>query len=160
MQRCPSSVMNLLWLIGLCDVLLFAGMVLLLAPLKPGILALQCSFRRESFGAVLAAWGEAGLRRYRAHLPVDCIFLLGYAAFGHLWAGQATLPAWAAAWAPWVLPAAAVFDALENLLHLRLARRGVSAAPGWYAFTGTCSALKWALVLVFAGLVPASLWGR
>ena len=150
--------MNLLWLVGLCNVLLFAGMTVLLAPLKPGILALQCSFTCESFRAVLAAWGEAGLRRYRAHLPVDCIFLLGYAAFGYLWATQATLPAWAVALAPWVLPAAAVCDALENLVHLRLARAGVSAAPGWYAFTGTCSALKWALVFVFAGLVLVAAW--
>jgi hypothetical protein len=150
--------MNLLWLIGLLDVLLFTGMTVLLAPLKPGILALQCSFTRASFQAVLAAWGEAGLRRYRAHLPVDCVFLLGYAAFGHLWAGQAALPAWAVAWAPWVLTAAAGCDALENLVHLRLARAGVSAAPGWYAFTGTCSVLKWALVFVFAGLALAAAW--
>lgn len=151
--------MNLLWLTGLCDVLLFAGMTVLLAPLRPGILALQCSFTRESFRAVLAAWGEAGLRRYRAHLPVDCLFLLGYAAFGYLWAAQATLPAWARAAAPWVLPGAAVCDALENLAHLHLARAGVSAAPGWYAFAGSCSALKWALVLAFAGLVLVALSG-
>lgn len=152
--------MNLLWLIGLCNVLLFAGMAVLLAPLKPGILALQCSFTRESFRAVLAAWGDAGLRRYRAHLPVDGVFLLGYAAFGHLWASQAAPPAWAVVPGPWLLPAAAVFDALENLMHLHLARAQVSAAPGWYAFTGACSALKWVLVLLFAGLVLVTVAGR
>jgi len=150
--------MNLLWLIGLCNVLLFAGMTVLLAPLKPGILALQCSFTRKSFRAVLAAWGDAGLRRYRAHLPVDFVFLLGYAAFGYLWAMQAALPARALALACWALPVAAVCDALENLAHLHLARPDVSAAAGWYAFTGTCSALKWTLVLVFAGLVLAATW--
>ena len=150
--------MNLLWLIGLCNVLLFAGMTVLLAPLKPGILALQCSFTRDSFHAVLAAWGDAGLRRYRAHLPVDFVFLLGYAAFGYLWTMQAARPT--GPLAPWLLPAAAVCDVLENLLHLRLAQTGVSAAPAWYAFTGTCSALKWALVFAFAGLVVVAFAGH
>ena len=43
--------MNLLWLIGLCDVLLFTGMTVLLAPLKPA--------QREVFMELLATLVEA-----------------------------------------------------------------------------------------------------
>lgn len=153
--------MKLLWLSGLATLGLFVALAGMLAPLQPGILALQFAFTPAAFARVVHAWPDAHLQRYLAHLRWDYLLLACYAAFGWLLATRSTLfdtqrPALRRA-AKWLLPAAAAFDAVENGLHGWLA-----SAPrfglGWlYALSALSSSLKWLLLLAFATLVVKAL---
>ena len=141
-------------LVGIAALVLFAGLAWYLAPLEPGVLALQFAFTPRSFAAIVQAWGPEQLLRYRAHFPVDFLLLGCYGTFGWLLATRTALfdryPPPRRRAAACVLPLAALFDAAENGLHLWL-----TEAPGQgialpYAISATCSALKWALLLGFA----------
>ena len=109
------------WLTGVASLLLFAGLAWYLAPLDPGVLALQFAFAPDAFARVVHAWPPEHVLRYRQHLPVDCLLLAVYGAFGHLLASRSRLfSTWARPSrlaATWALPLAAVFDAAENALH-------------------------------------------
>ena len=148
--------------LGLATLTLAVALALYLRALQPGVLALQFAATPRAFAAVVHAWGDAGLARYRAHLPWDFVLLGSYAAFGWQLARHGTLfttrslrTLGAAA-----LPLAALFDAAENLLHLWL-----TAAPrfglAWlYALSAALAAAKWLCVLAFAALVCAALLRR
>lgn len=153
--------MKLVWFFGVAAVLAFAGLAWLLAPLDPGVLALQFAFTPQAFAGVIHAWSPAQLALYRAHLPFDFVLLGCYGAFGCLLAARSML---FAAWRPaartavrWALPAAAAFDGAENLLHgwLTAAPRFGVTLP--YAASALCSSLKWALLCGFALAVAAAL---
>jgi len=143
-----------LWLTGGLSVVLVAGIAIHLAPLRPGVLALQLAFSPRGFGEIVHWWPPDHLARYRSHFPADFALLVCYGAFGWLLARRTGLfadrsAAWRA-WAAWALPAAALCDAAENFLHLWL-----TAAPrfgvGWvYLASATASSLKWALLLAWA----------
>jgi hypothetical protein len=156
--------MILIWLSGLSALGLFVGLAWYLAPLQPNVVMLQLAFTPRAFGRIVHAWPPEHLQRYLAHLPVDGLLLASYGALGYLLATRSTLfaplPArWRCA-ARWLLPLAALFDAVENLLHGWLAaapRFGVAWA---YAVSATSSSLKWLLLLGFAGLVAAALARR
>ena len=149
------------WLSGIAALVLFAGLVAYLAPLEPGIVALQFAFTPRSFAAIVHAWPPEHLLRYRAHLPFDGLLLVCYACFGYLLATRSALFAGRSrgvrSAAAWALPLGAGFDAAENALHWWLTevpRFGV-ALP--YALSATVSALKWALLLGFAIAVVLAL---
>jgi hypothetical protein len=140
---------------------LFVVLAALLAPLQPNILALQFAFTPAAFARVVHAWPDAHRQLYLDHLRWDWLLLGCYAAFGWLLATRSTLfdaerPALRRA-AQWLLPAAALFDAVENALHAWLVpvpRFGV----GWlYAAAATSSSLKWLLLLSFAALAVKAL---
>lgn len=141
------------WLTGVAALTLLAGIVLYLSPLQPGPLALQFAFTAKSFGAVIHAWPEAHLLRYRAHLPYDFLLLACYGAFGYLFASRSAVfaaqPSRYRVFAMWLLPVAAAFDATENVLQWWL-----TAAPrfgiGWvYAISAVCSTVKWLLLFAY-----------
>jgi len=146
--------MRIVWLTGLASLALFAGLGWFLAPLEPGVLALQFAFTPRSFAAIVHAWPPEHLLRYRAHLPVDFLLLACYGSFGCLFASRSPIfarhPPRVRLAVAWALPVAAAFDAAENALHLWL-----TAAPRFgvdlpYALAATCSAVKWALLLGYA----------
>lgn len=144
----------LLWVTGALAGVLFAGIALQLAPLRPGALALQFAFTARGFGEIVHWWPPDDLARYRAHFPADFALLACYGAFGWLLAGRTRLlagrPPAVRAWFTAALPAAAVFDATENLLHLWLTaapRFGVAWA---YPLAAGAASLKWALLLAYA----------
>ena len=152
------------WACGLAALALFAGLAWYLAPLQPNILVLQFAFTPLSFARVVHSWPDEHLQRYLAHLRIDYLLLASYAAFGYLLAKRGALfaaqPTLVRRAARWLLPLAALFDAVENALHGWLA-----AAPrfgvGWmYAVSATSSTLKWLLLLAFAALVARALAGR
>jgi hypothetical protein len=119
------------WLSGLAAAVLFAGIAWYLAPLQPGVLALQLAFSPRAFGAVIHAWSADDLQRYRAHLPYDFLLLVSYACFGYL------------------LPLAAACDATENAFHWWLTevpRFGIAWA---YGVSATFAAGKWLLLLAY-----------
>lgn len=152
--------MKAVWSLGAAAAILLAGITWMLAPLDPGVLALQFAATPQAFGRVIHAWSIEQLALYRAHLPWDFVLLGCYGAFGYLLVARSAL---FAAWRPalraaarWALPAAAAFDAAENALHAWL-----TAAPRLdvtlpYAASALCSAFKWLLLCGFALGVAAA----
>lgn len=138
-------------LLAAIAVLLLAGMAVWLAPLQPGVLALQLSFTPRAFAFVIHSWSADDLARFRMHLPFDALFALVYGAFGfRLFSHSAALRRSAVAGAArWLLPLAAVLDLLENTAHAWLTALPRLDLPRLYLAVGTAAALKWALVLAF-----------
>lgn len=155
---------RLAWALGLAAVTLFGAIALMLAPLEPGVLALQFAATPHAFGAVVHAWGEDGVARYRAHLPWDFALLVAYGAFGWVLAHRTALFAgWRARerrLAAALLPAAALADAVENLLHLWLTAAPRFDAAEVYALAAAAAGLKWCALLAFALCVAAVLARR
>ena len=146
--------MRLVWLTGIASLVLFGGIAWYLAPLKPGVLALQFAFTPRAFGEVIHFWSPEQLLRFRAHFIADCALLLSYGAFGWLLASRTalfdSLPSPVRIAAAWALPLAALLDATENGLQLWLTevpRFGVHW-PYWLA--ASCACAKWILLLAFA----------
>ncbi|AOW12749.1 hypothetical protein LPB72_17240 [Hydrogenophaga crassostreae] len=147
---------------------LFVAMRCRLGLLKPGIVLLQFTFTEGAFRRVLERWGQDGVRRFSSHFPLDYGFLTAYAVFGAslgTWVSGNAVPGMAsAALLPWLLPGAAVFDAVENQFH----QRHVDAVPGslpraCFLAAGLAASAKWLLILAFwpcAALVwAAPHWG-
>lgn len=151
-----------LWICGLSAVALLAGLGLYLKPLQPNIVALQLCFTPSAFGAIVHAWGEAGLARYRAHLPWDYLLLLSYGLFGWLLATRtavfAPYPVWAQRVAAWLMPLAGACDAIENALHAWLTQAPRFGLEAVYAASGSVALLKWLALMVFAAAVAHALW--
>lgn len=157
--------MRAVWLSGAAALLLFAALAAYLAPLRPGVLELQFAFTPATFGAIVHSWSAADLARYRAHFGFDFVLLTLYGAFGWLCATRAPVLAalsspWLRAIARWALPAAAAFDASENVLHLWLTAAPRFGVPHLYAIAAGCAALKWTGILGFALLAAFALARR
>jgi len=152
--------MRLPWLSGTIALILFGAIAWYLAPLKPGIFALQLAFTPRAFGEIIHFWSEQDLARYRAHLPVDFGLILAYSVFGYSLASRTRL--WSAfsrfwsAFARWCLPGAGVFDAVENVLHGWLTEVPRFDVPLVYAVSASCSLTKWLLLAAFALLVACA----
>ena len=161
MTRCQPSALRPVWISGLLALALFTGLAWYLSPLKPGVVALQFAFTPRAFGEIIHSWSLEDLQRYRRHLQVDFVLLTTYGFFGYLLARRAPFFRSGAPFlhrlASWLLPVAAIFDALENTLHAWLTevpRFGVGAV---YAVSASFSALKWALILGFGLLLAWAL---
>ena len=89
------------------------------------------------------------------------MLLVAYGAFGSLVARHAS--AVQARGAPfrrvveWTLPIAAVFDALENVLHWWLTEVPRFGVPVVYAISACSSLLKWLIIVGFAVLLACAL---
>lgn len=149
------------WLSGLAALALFAGLAWYLAPLEPGVLALQLAWTPRAFGAIVHFWSDADLARYRSHLPVDCALLVAYGSFGYLAGTRTGLFGGSSARVrrigTWLLPSAAVFDALENGFHWWLTETPRFGMPLVYAASAGCAWLKWLLLLGFLLLAARAL---
>jgi len=144
----------LVWAWGFAALALFAGLAVFLAPLEPGVVALQLTFTPRAFAAIVHAWPPEDLARYRAHLPVDVALLLAYGTFGRLLATRTRVFARAGtrvhAALAWAMPLAAAFDACEDALHAWLTEAPRFDVPQAYALAGGCAAAKWTLLVAFA----------
>lgn len=143
-----------LWIAGAAAPVLFVGLAWYLAPLDPGIVAIQFAFTPKSFAAIVHAWPPQHLLRYRAHFPFDFVLLACYGAWGYLVATRTALFADRTApcrtAAAFALPFAAIFDAAENVLQLWLTAAPRFGVPLPYVISTICSALKWLLMVAFA----------
>jgi hypothetical protein len=152
--QAEARTVRLVWFTGVATLLLFAGLAWYLAPLQPGVLALQLAFTPRAFAQVVHAWPPEHLLRYRSHLPVDCLLLASYGTFGYLLASRSALFAqYSRSFriaAAWVLPLAAIFDATENALHWWLTAVPRFGVVWPYVVSATSSTLKWALLFAFA----------
>lgn len=146
--------MRLVWITGLLALALFAGLAWQLAPLEPGVLALQLAVTPRAFGEIVHRWSADDLLRYRSHLPLDFVLLTLYGSFGCLLARRSRIFIGAAPsltrFATWALPAAAVCDAVENALHWWFTAAPRFGVPLLYAVSAGCSLLKWTLLMGFA----------
>ncbi len=134
------------WASGLAALALFGLITARTAALDPPLLALQLAPTPEAFGGVLQRWQAPGIAVYRAHFALDFALLACYGLFGRLLARRG--------WVAWALPAAALCDAAENLLHLRLLARPEALDALVVAAAFGASVLKWLLILAFvAGLL-------
>lgn len=149
--------MRAVYLSGLLVVVLAVVTFWMTAGLQPGVTVLQFAWTPRGFGEIVHVWSPGDLARYRLHLPVDSLLLLAYGSFGWLLATRtalfASLPGRVRVAARFVLPLAAVFDAVENALHAWLTEMPRFGMHGLYLLSTTCSALKWALLFGFAALV-------
>lgn len=152
---------------GLIALALFVGLAVYLAPLNPSLVALQLSFTQVGFTSILAAWKPQGVALFRTHLPVDGVLLLAYGVFGYTFVNRsnffglysvATRKRLA-----YLLPAAALADCAENVMHWMLTSPDAAAGSvgmDWpYALAGGCATLKW-LGLTGFGLSFAMAWAR
>jgi hypothetical protein len=150
--------MRAVWLSGLIAAVLFACLAWYLAPLKPGVVALQFAFTPKAFGEIVHTWSAGGIAHYRRHLPFDCLLLVAYGAFGYLLATRTNILAGTGRFlrmaATWSLPLAATADAAENALHWWLTAEPRFGVPAVYALAAGSSAAKWLLIAGF-GLAVA-----
>lgn len=146
-----------LWVSGLLCLAMLLGFAVFLAPLKPGVVVLQLSFGSAAFTHVLQDWGPSGVELFRLHLRVDYVFMLCYGALGYLLATETELLASRSAQARRVvallLPVAAAFDVVENLLHGKLIDLEASHPESMYRLAGAMASAKWALIALFVVLM-------
>jgi hypothetical protein len=154
--------MTAVWLLGSLALALFAALAFYLAPLEPGVLALQLTFSPRTFGEIVHLWPPQDLARYRHHLLADFVLLGLYGAFGYLFAMRARVfaaaPRALRMAAAVALPLAALFDATENVLHWWLTEVPRFGVPHLYQLSASASLLKWLLILGFGVLVTIALW--
>lgn len=156
-----SAATRAVWASASVTVVLFVGLSWYLAPLNPGVLALQFAFTPRTFGVIIHLWPAEHLARYRSHLPLDSLLLVAYGSFGYLLATRTKLFATTGpvirSSATWMLPLAAACDATENALHWWLTEVPRFGVPVPYAAAATAATLKWALVFGFAMLTAYAL---
>lgn len=146
--------MRAVWISGLAALALGAGLCWYLAPLEPGALALQMAYTPRMFGEIVHYWSPADLARYRTHIPIDFALLIAYGSFGYLLAIPAEIFRRRSVGfrraLQWILPLAALFDAIENALHGWLTEVPRFGIPVVYAVSAASSSLKWLLIAGFA----------
>lgn len=158
-QSCDRKV---LWISGTVSALLFLAMALYSSPLSPGIPCLQLTFDATAFKTILGQWGENGVARFRGHFFIDFPFLVSYGLFGYLLGQRSGL--WSAASpvrrtsATCLLPAAALGDAGENLLHLYLTAEQTNPPAVLYPLAGGIAGGKWLLIGSFVAVTAVALW--
>lgn len=141
---------------------LFLALAFYLRGLKPSIVSAQLTYTEQGFRAVLGRWPHDSRDRFSRHFAADYLFILLYGVSGWL-AGpwpQAALPAGPLAdLLPLLLPAAAVFDCVENLLHQRFLRAEPGALPaGLFALAGVAATAKFVAWGGFIGVLLARWW--
>lgn len=126
----------------------------LLGGLRPNILTLQLTFHAGRYWEILGLWGELGQRAYQGHFGYDGVHAVIYAVFGYLLATRSGLypaaEAQAMARTAWMLPGAALFDLLENLLQLQVLAGPFGAQTAAIPLSALCAACKWGLAAWFA----------
>jgi hypothetical protein len=145
---------RVVWLAFLAYLVSQIHIAVLVAPLKPTLLALQLAFTSERFWQVLHLWGPQGLALFRSHFVFDLVHPLLYASFGYL-AGRSKLFAGLSvkrqATYAVMLPLAAMFDYAENLSHWALLSFEPLTGGVLIGVASFCAALKWLLACVFVG---------
>lgn len=143
--------------LGMLVLLSQLHLVVMLAPLKPNVVALQLAFSAPRFWGIAADWGVQGLQLYRSHFAYDLPHTLLYGAWGALMVvGSGLFTRWSSRqrWAMAALmPAAAVFDLIENAGHLSLLAGPAGQGATLVALASICSLLKWLLVALYLALL-------
>ena len=150
-DRLMVSISALLFIASQADI------AAILVPLHPSIFSLQFAFTSDSFWHVIDLWGAPGVAAYRHHFRLDWIHPFIYGAFGVLLTTKTSLFAGvrtrAYRMALLSLPAAGVFDLLENAGRLYLLSEPHGSRSILVPIAATCSSLKWTFALLFTLMV-------
>lgn len=154
------------WLVigsGVVGAVIFGAMIRVVGALDPSVGAIQFTFTEAAFRRILDAWGPEGRVRFATHFTYDYVFLGCFGLFGWAlgaWlAGRLERPRWLRALLPWVMPAAAVGDAVEDVLQQSLAAAIPGSRPALaYLVAGVAATLKWALIAMFIAFVGWAAW--
>lgn len=144
--------MKPVWFFGSSSLALLLALAYYLAPLHPSLLALQFTFRPQTFEAVTAQWGAQGVALFRSHLYPDFALMACYALYGVFTVQRTRL--FHMRYVPpvfWyvIMPLAALADVVENSLHLAITAPQVQPQTWWYQAAGFSATLKFALILFF-----------
>lgn len=146
--------MRTVTVLGLATLALFLAIAVYLLPLEPTVVALQFTFSGPSFSGITANWHANGVSRFRSHFPADFALLALYGTFGALFARRWPKDRFDRSTVRfalrWSLPLAALADATENLLHLRLTSGEPVLWQILYPLAGISASIKW---LCFAAFV-------
>lgn len=130
--------------LALGGALLAMGAPLVTPEAPHGLASFELAGGASEVSAVLAGWGEAGIRRAVAMTWLDFAFLAAYAAslasLSLIVRGARRFPGAARAGA-WAASAAAACDLFENLLSLRL----LAGSPGGAGAMAVLASVKFAL---------------
>ena len=146
---------HVVWGSGALALGLFVWIAIQLWSVHPTILCMQLSFTRHAFDSVTQAWSPGQRLLVLGHFRQDLALLVAYGIFGATLALRtryaAQAPGWVAPVMPWLLPAAALLDAIEDTVQfLALSQPEVLRPDGWYALGGSAAALKFGLLLTFS----------
>lgn len=146
---------------SIASILLFVAMGIYTHPLSPSIPELQLTFTEEGFYKILNQWDAREFAIFKGHFFIDFVFLLHYGVLGYVLTTRTRLfrhlnPALKAAFT-WMLPGAAVLDAVENVLHLSMIAVFDSISPWLYLVAGGIATFKWLLILFF--VISAGFFG-
>jgi hypothetical protein len=151
-MKLPASLP--VWFAATALVASHANLVWMVISLHPNILALQLSFTAESFWHVIDSWGPSGVAIYLSTFAYDTVHPFIYGAFGYLVVSRTALFSNAGDSARsfflFSLPVAGFFDLLENGAHLHLLAQPPGSGALIVPLSGTCSAIKWGLAVLFA----------
>ncbi len=138
-----------------------AHLMRMLAPLDPGILALQFAFTPQAYWRIIDLWGASGLAIYRAHFAYDNFHPFFYGAFGYLLIARTRVfdASRLRCAALLALPLAGLFDLSENAAQIFLLGQPHGIESIMIPLSATCSLLKWGLVLGFAAMLSIQ-WMR
>lgn len=150
------------WMFGLATVVLTLALYVQLRSVKPPVNRAQLTFSEAGFRDVVRRWSPEQLARVQRHFALDYAYLVAYGGLGLSLAmalqQRGALPsAFAADVWPWLLPLAAVCDALENLLHQRFLREAPGSSPAsLFVLSGCAASAKWLLLAAY--LVLLAVW--
>lgn len=148
--------------IGLASVscvILAIALGVVLRPFDPAqILHIQFTYSAPEFESVYRSWSELQRHRFDQHFAIDYAFLVSYGLLGYLLAMHYASPNVGRPlpfWSVCVPPAAAICDAMEDVLQQGLIDAlSKGGAVDWLALcAGACATAKWLLVGLFLGLV-------
>jgi len=148
---------------GVVGAVVFGAMIRVVGALDPSVGAIQFTFTEAAFRRILDAWGPEGRDRFATHFAYDYVFLGCFGLFGWAlgkWlAERLDRPGWLRSLLPWIMPAAAVGDAVEDLLQQSLAAAIPGSRPALaYLLAGVAATVKWTLIAVFIAFVGWAVW--
>lgn len=155
----------LTWGLGVVATALFIALGCRLRGLSPPIFRAQLTFSESDFWEVVGAWQRSKqLSKVQEHFSLDYLFLLSYGCFGHALASEllrGSNPFGAPltlVW-PWLLPVAAAFDGLENVLHQYFLRSGRGKpCRVLYLIAGTSASAKWLVISAYFATLSCWVW--
>jgi hypothetical protein len=129
------------------------NLAIILGHLEPGIFSLQLALTPEQFWRVIELWGTESVSRYQSHFTYDFIHPFIYGFFGYVCVRRTSLfismSLRSSRFFAFALPVAGLCDLLENIIHVYLLTHGPDAGMRLVPISGTASAIKWSLAVIF-----------
>lgn len=130
-------------------------LILRLMPHPIDALKIQFAYSTESFNGILTRWSDLERAAFLLHYSVDFLFPWFYGFLLFFVLEDIKVGSWR------FLPlVAALFDEIENALHVLLVNRNMEVAALPVALAALAATLKWLAIWVSLALIIANLWKR